>query len=94
MVLLTRLKHWPTALLLSLIIFFSAKVFYAYVDLHDWSGLEVDTALSDFFSGFRAPGEASVIDRMIVSGGEFASAFPYLDLALFNLAGKIRRALF
>lgn len=38
---------------------------HAYVDTMDFSGLEIDEAIRKFLSGFRLPGEAQKIDRLM-----------------------------
>ena len=44
---------------------FSLSVMHAYVDDLDFAGLEFDTAIRSFLSGFRLPGEAQKIDRLM-----------------------------
>eukprot|EP00889_Picochlorum_renovo_P003418 jgi/Picre1/30448/NNA_005812.t1 len=41
------------------------RVMHAYVDDLDFSGLEFDKAIRSFLSGFRLPGEAQKIDRLM-----------------------------
>nr|VZI51641.1 unnamed protein product [Spirometra erinaceieuropaei] len=41
------------------------EVMYAYVDCFDFSGAEFVSALRQFLSGFRLPGEAQKIDRLM-----------------------------
>ncbi|KIZ07158.1 Brefeldin A-inhibited guanine nucleotide-exchange protein 2, partial [Monoraphidium neglectum] len=41
------------------------KVMHAYVDAMDFSALEFDTAIRTFLQGFRLPGEAQKIDRLM-----------------------------
>lgn len=41
------------------------KVMHAYVDAHDFAGIEFDNAIRLFLSGFRLPGEAQKIDRLM-----------------------------
>jgi len=38
---------------------------HAYVDLFNFSGMEIDLALRHFLSWFRLPGEGQKIDRII-----------------------------
>ena len=45
---------------------------YAYVDLLDFTGMSLDSALRYFLAGFRLPGEGQKIDRMME---KFASRF-------------------
>eukprot|EP00002_Diphylleia_rotans_P016528 TRINITY_DN3218_c0_g1_i3.p1 TRINITY_DN3218_c0_g1~~TRINITY_DN3218_c0_g1_i3.p1 ORF type:complete len:990 (+),score=197.12 TRINITY_DN3218_c0_g1_i3:89-3058(+) len=44
---------------------FNISVLYAYVDKLDFSGMPFDDAIRYFLSGFRLPGEAQKIDRMM-----------------------------
>ena len=44
---------------------FNIKVMHTYVDLLDFSGMEVDNAMRHYLAGFRLPGEAQKIDRML-----------------------------
>eukprot|EP00258_Populus_trichocarpa_P001905 XP_002301298.3 brefeldin A-inhibited guanine nucleotide-exchange protein 2 isoform X1 [Populus trichocarpa] len=44
---------------------FSLKVMHAYVDSFDFRGLEFDEAIRVFLQGFRLPGEAQKIDRIM-----------------------------
>ncbi|KAI8465270.1 MAG: hypothetical protein J3K34DRAFT_525495 [Monoraphidium minutum] len=48
------------------------KVMHAYVDSMDFRGLEFDTAIRTFLQGFRLPGEAQKIDRLME---KFAARF-------------------
>lgn len=41
------------------------RVMHAYVDDLDFSGMEFDKAIRSFLSGFRLPGEAQKIDRLM-----------------------------
>lgn len=41
------------------------KVMHAYVDSFDFKGLEFDEAIRSFLQGFRLPGEAQKIDRIM-----------------------------
>ncbi|XP_022147082.1 brefeldin A-inhibited guanine nucleotide-exchange protein 2-like [Momordica charantia] len=43
----------------------SLKVMHAYVDSFDFQGLEFDEAIRAFLKGFRLPGEAQKIDRIM-----------------------------
>ncbi|KAG2404437.1 Brefeldin A-inhibited guanine nucleotide-exchange protein [Vigna angularis] len=43
----------------------SLKVMHAYVDSFDFQGLEFDEAIRAFLQGFRLPGEAQKIDRIM-----------------------------
>uniref|UniRef100_A0A8C3LG87 ADP ribosylation factor guanine nucleotide exchange factor 1 n=1 Tax=Chrysolophus pictus TaxID=9089 RepID=A0A8C3LG87_CHRPC len=44
---------------------FNKEVMYAYVDQHDFSGKDFVSALRLFLEGFRLPGEAQKIDRLM-----------------------------
>ncbi|ELU08063.1 hypothetical protein CAPTEDRAFT_213398 [Capitella teleta] len=44
---------------------FTKEVMYAYVDLIDFSGMDFVPGLRRFLSGFRLPGEAQKIDRLM-----------------------------
>lgn len=46
------------------------SVMHAYVDLHDFTGLEFDEALRSFLKGFRLPGEAQKIERLVLRFGK------------------------
>lgn len=43
----------------------SLKVMHAYVDSFDFNGMEFDEAIRTFLQGFRLPGEAQKIDRIM-----------------------------
>ncbi|KAK9749282.1 hypothetical protein RND81_02G114900 [Saponaria officinalis] len=43
----------------------SLKVMHAYVDSFDFQGMELDEAIRVFLQGFRLPGEAQKIDRIL-----------------------------
>ncbi|CAL5331454.1 unnamed protein product [Camellia sinensis] len=43
----------------------SLKVMHAYVDSFDFQGMEFDEAIKAFLQGFRLPGEAQKIDRIM-----------------------------
>ncbi|GAB2273813.1 Brefeldin A-inhibited guanine nucleotide-exchange protein 5 [Dionaea muscipula] len=44
---------------------FPLAVMHAYVDSMDFSGMKFDVAIRNFLSGFRLPGEAQKIDRIM-----------------------------
>ncbi|CAM9801839.1 unnamed protein product, partial [Ectocarpus fasciculatus] len=72
---------------------FCVKVLHAYVDGIDFTDMEFDEAIRHFLSGFRLPGEAQKIDRMMEKFAERfclqnASVFPNPDTA-FILAFSI-----
>ena len=51
---------------------FNKEVMYAYVDLMDFAGRDIVSALRSFLEGFRLPGEAQKIDRLME---KFASRY-------------------
>ncbi|KAG1706255.1 hypothetical protein DVH05_001403 [Phytophthora capsici] len=73
---------------------FCVKVLHEYVDMLDFTGLEIDVAIRHFLAGFRLPGESQKIDRMMEKFAErFFNAcppglFPSADTA-FILAFSI-----
>lgn len=72
---------------------FSLKVLHAYVNAMDFSGLMFDDAIRFYLSGFRLPGEAQKIDRIMEKFAERYTAqnpdvFPTADVA-FILAFSI-----
>ncbi|CEG37490.1 brefeldin a-inhibited guanine nucleotide-exchange [Plasmopara halstedii] len=73
---------------------FCVKVLHEYVDMMDFTGLEIDIAIRHFLAGFRLPGESQKIDRMMEKFAErFFNAcppglFPSADTA-FILAFSI-----
>ena len=44
---------------------FPLAVMHAYVDSMKFSGMKFDTAIREFLKGFRLPGEAQKIDRIM-----------------------------
>lgn len=44
---------------------FCIKVLHEYVDMMDFTGMEIDVAIRVFLAGFRLPGESQKIDRMM-----------------------------
>ena len=69
------------------------RVLHAYVDLFDFAEMPIDEAIRRFLSGFRLPGEAQKIDRMMEKFAERycaqnAAVFPSADTA-FILAFSI-----
>lgn len=44
---------------------FPLAVMHAYVDAMKFSGLKFDIAIREFLRGFRLPGEAQKIDRIM-----------------------------
>ncbi|KAL4164161.1 hypothetical protein KRP22_004781 [Phytophthora ramorum] len=73
---------------------FCVKVLHEYVDMMEFTGLEIDVAIRHFLAGFRLPGESQKIDRMMEKFAErFFNAcppglFPSADTA-FILAFSI-----
>lgn len=59
---------------------FSVKVLHAYVDSLDFTGMEFDVAIRHYLSGFRLPGEAQKIDRMME---KFAERYCTLNKNVF-----------
>jgi len=51
---------------------FSKEVMYAYIDLFNFNGIDFVPALRKFLEGFRLPGEAQKIDRLME---KFASRY-------------------
>ncbi|KAJ1448863.1 hypothetical protein M885DRAFT_537575 [Pelagophyceae sp. CCMP2097] len=62
---------------------FCVKVLHNYVDLMDFSGMEFDIAIRHFLEGFRLPGEAQKIDRMME---KFAERFCIVNPQIFPSA--------
>lgn len=66
---------------------FCVKVLHEYVDMMDFTGMEIDVAIRHFLAGFRLPGESQKIDRMMEKFAEryFSSCppglFPSADTA-------------
>lgn len=73
---------------------FCVNVLHEYVDMMDFTGMEIDVAIRHFLAGFRLPGESQKIDRMMEKFAErfFSSCppglFPSADTA-FILAFSI-----
>ena len=44
---------------------FALSVMHVYVDAHNFSGMKFDKAIRTFLNGFRLPGEAQKIDRIM-----------------------------
>ncbi len=60
---------------------FNKEVMYAYVDQIDFYGLEIVSALRLFLEGFRLPGEAQKIDRLME---KFAARYHELNKKFSN----------
>lgn len=59
---------------------FCIKVLHEFVDMMDFTGLEIDVAIRVFLAGFRLPGESQKIDRMMEKFAEryYSSCTPGL----------------
>ncbi|GBG70096.1 hypothetical protein CBR_g5727 [Chara braunii] len=62
---------------------FSIAVMHAYVDLMNFSGMRFDMAIREFLAGFRLPGEAQKVDRMME---KFAERYCRDNPSLFQSA--------
>ena len=61
----------------------SLKVMHAYVDSFDFQGMEFDEAIRIFLQGFRLPGEAQKIDRIME---KFAESYCKCNPKVFSSA--------
>jgi brefeldin A-inhibited guanine nucleotide-exchange protein len=61
----------------------SLKVMHAYVDSFDFQGMEFDEAIRMFLQGFRLPGEAQKIDRIME---KFAERYCKCNQKVFSSA--------
>lgn len=61
----------------------SLKVMHAYVEAFDFQGMEFDEAIRTFLLGFRLPGEAQKIDRIME---KFAERFCKCNPKVFSSA--------
>ncbi|KAE9617807.1 hypothetical protein Lal_00046754 [Lupinus albus] len=61
----------------------SLKVMHAYVDSFDFQGIEFDEAIRAFLEGFRLPGEAQKIDRIME---KFAERYSKCNPKIFSSA--------
>ncbi|GKU88361.1 hypothetical protein SLEP1_g2637 [Rubroshorea leprosula] len=61
----------------------SLKVMHAYVDSFDFQGMEFDEAIRAFLQGFRLPGEAQKIDRIME---KFSERYCKCNLKAFTSA--------
>lgn len=61
---------------------FNKEVMYSYVDQMDFYGLEIVAALRLFLEGFRLPGEAQKIDRLME---KFAARYHELNKKFANM---------
>eukprot|EP00937_MAST-01D_sp_MAST-1D-sp2_P002936 g2936.t1 len=62
---------------------FCVKVLHEYVDMMEFAGMKFDMAIRHFLSGFRLPGEAQKIDRMME---KFAERFCLCNKDMFPSA--------
>eukprot|EP00538_Stauroneis_constricta_P006079 CAMPEP_0119552528 /NCGR_PEP_ID=MMETSP1352-20130426/5482_1 /TAXON_ID=265584 /ORGANISM="Stauroneis constricta, Strain CCMP1120" /LENGTH=2147 /DNA_ID=CAMNT_0007598771 /DNA_START=318 /DNA_END=6761 /DNA_ORIENTATION=+ len=62
---------------------FFVRILYHYTDAMDFAGLEFDDAIRQFLSGFRLPGEAQKIDRIME---KFAERFTRQNPTVFTSA--------
>ncbi|KAF0682844.1 Aste57867_25067 [Aphanomyces stellatus] len=62
---------------------FCLKVLHEFVDMMDYSGLDVDEAIRHFLAGFRLPGESQKIDRMME---KFAERYCFHNPGIFPSA--------
>eukprot|EP00943_MAST-04B_sp_MAST-4B-sp1_P009087 g9087.t1 len=62
---------------------YNLMVLHCYVDLLEFTGMEIDEAIRKFLSGFRLPGEAQKIDRMME---KFAERYCELNKGVFASA--------
>jgi brefeldin A-inhibited guanine nucleotide-exchange protein len=70
---------------------FNKEVMYAYVDQMDFFGMEIVSALRLFLEGFRLPGEAQKIDRLME---KFAARYHELNKKFANMEpAEIQNAL-
>ncbi len=64
---------------------FNKEVMYTYVDQMDFYGMEIVSALRLFLEGFRLPGEAQKIDRLME---KFAARYHELNRKFSNAASS------
>ncbi|TMS10806.1 Cytohesin-2 [Larimichthys crocea] len=64
---------------------FNIKVLQAFVDLHEFTDLNLVQALRQFLWSFRLPGEAQKIDRMMEA---FAQRYCHCNPGVFQSTGK------
>lgn len=63
---------------------FPLSVMHAYVDALDFSSIKFDKAIRVFLTGFRLPGEAQKIDRIMEKFAErYFTSFHILKFYLF-----------
>ncbi|CAK4648565.1 unnamed protein product [Aphanomyces euteiches] len=62
---------------------FCLKVLHEFVDMMDFTGMQVDEAIRHFLSGFRLPGESQKIDRMME---KFAERYCFQNPGVFPSA--------
>ncbi|KAF6020246.1 ARFGEF1 [Bugula neritina] len=65
---------------------FNKEVMYSYVDLLDFDGIAFVPALRKFLEGFRLPGEAQKIDRLME---KFAARYCQCNLSSFDFDNSV-----
>ena len=69
------------------------QVLHEYIDMMEFKGLPLDEAIRHFLSGFRLPGEAQKIDRMMEKFAErFCSANGEVPLHVAVLSPNMGQA--
>lgn len=64
---------------------FPLAVMHAYVDSMKFSGMKFDSAIREFLKGFRLPGEAQKIDRIME---KFAERYGFLYIRKIYIGRK------
>ena len=64
---------------------FNLQVLHAFVQLHEFTDLNLVQALRQFLWSFRLPGEAQKIDRMMES---FAQRYCHCNAGVFQSTGE------
>lgn len=65
---------------------FPVSVMHAYVDSMKFSGMKFSTAIRELLSGFRLPGEAQKIDRIMEKFAERYDACVRVTIILIKIA--------
>lgn len=68
---------------------FNIAVLHAFLELHEFTDLNLVQALRQFLWSFRLPGEAQKIDRMMEA---FAQRYCRCNPGVFQSTGTYRRA--
>lgn len=63
---------------------FPLAVMHAYVDSVKFSGMKFDAAIREFLKGFRLPGEAQKIDRIMEKFAERYEEFSHVYLCMIK----------